>query len=126
MRKKNSAHIRQQDIKKFNRKMKKLNDFTKAGKGLDKQIAIFANEIGLISTENVPVITSKLSDSIRFESNFMNYVVKYIINYAKFVEFGKPGKGTIQGARPFFRPAISKASINFKKRIKLRLKELVK
>jgi len=126
MNKKNSAQIRQQDINKFNRKMKKFNQFTLPNKGLDKQIQIFANEIGELSTNKVPVITGKLRDSIRFESKFLNYIVKYIINYAPFVEFGRAGKGTFTGQRPFFRPAITQAKINFIKRIKIRLKELVK
>ena len=126
MNKKNSAQIRQQDINKFNRKMKKIYQFTLPNKGLDKQIQIFANEIGELSTNKVPVITGKLRDSIRFESKFLNYIVKYIINYAPFVEFGRAGKGTFTGQRPFFRPAITQAKINFIKRIKIRLKELVK
>tara|TARA_R100001015_G_C4593230_1_gene148587 strand:+ start:360 stop:740 length:381 start_codon:yes stop_codon:yes gene_type:complete len=126
MSKKNSAQIRQQDIKEFNRKMKRFDRFFLPNKGLDKQMQIFANEIGLLSTDKVPVITGKLRDSIRFESKFLDYVVKYIINYAPFVEFGKAGKGTFTGQRPFFRPAITQAKINFVKRIKSKLKELVK
>lgn len=126
MSKKNSAKIREQDIKAFNRKMKKFEKFTMPNQGLDKELQITANEIGNISTENVPVITGKLRDSIRFESKFLDYIVKYIINYASFVEFGRPGKGSIQGQKPFFRPAITQAKINFVKRIKSKLKELVK
>tara|TARA_R100000654_G_scaffold69416_1_gene98973 strand:- start:443 stop:823 length:381 start_codon:yes stop_codon:yes gene_type:complete len=126
MSKKNSARIRQQDIKEFNRKMKKFEKFTMPNKGLDQELQITANQIGDISTDNVPVISGKLRDSIRFESKFLDYIVKYIINYASFVEFGRPGKGSIQGHKPFFRPAITQAKINFVKRIKSKLKELVK
>ena len=111
--KKNSAKIREQDIKAFNRKMKKFEKFTLPNQGLDKELQITANEIGNISTENVPVITGKLRDSIRFESKFLDYVVKYIINYASFVEFGRPGKGSIQGQKPFFFFFFIKEKINF-------------
>ena len=60
------------------------------------------------------------------ERKAFNYVVGYKINYAPFVEFGKVGRGSITGRKPFFRPAIKMATFEFIKSLRNNLKQQTK
>ena len=109
---------------RFNKKMKRLEKFVKPSQGFDMQLKKYVSRIAEISTDFVPVITGNLRQSLFLESKAFNYVVGYKIDYAVFVEFGKVGRGSIQGRKPFFRPAIKMATFEFIKNLNRKIKNL--
>lgn len=124
MSRKSGIELRASDKIRFNRKMRNLRRFVKPTQGFDMELKKYVSRIAEISTEFVPVITGNLRQSLFLESKAFNYVVGYKINYAVFVEFGKVGRGSIQGRKPFFRPAIKMATFEFIKSIRKQLKEI--
>ena len=126
MRKKNGIELRASDLIRFNRKMNKLSKFVQPSQGFDKELNKYVSRIGEISTDFVPVITGSLRQSLFLERKAFNYVVGYKINYAPFVEFGKVGRGSITGRKPFFRPAIKMATFEFIKSLRNNLKQQTK
>ena len=124
MSRKSGIELRASDKIRFNRKMRNLRRFVKPTQGFDMELKKYVSRIAEISTEFVPVITGNLRQSLFLESKAFNYVVGYKINYAVFVEFGKAGRGSIQGRKPFFRPAIKMATFEFIKSIRKQLKEI--
>lgn len=124
MARKSGIELRTSDKIRFNRKMRNLRRFVKPTQGFDMELKKYVSRIAEISTEFVPVITGNLRQSLFLESKAFNYVVGYKIDYAVFVEFGKVGRGSIQGRKPFFRPAIKMATFEFIKSIRSKLKEI--
>jgi|TARA_A100000171_G_scaffold50762_2_gene63028 phage gpG-like protein len=123
MARKSGIELRRTDRMRFNRKMKKLQKFVRPSQGFDMELKKYVSRIAEISTDFVPVITGKLRQSLFLESKAFNYVVGYKINYAVFVEFGKVGRGSLQGRKPFFRPAIKMATFEFIKNLRKNLKQ---
>ena len=123
MAKKTGIELRASDRMRFNRKMRKLQKFVQPSQGFDMELKKYVSRIAEISTDFVPVITGKLRQSLFLESKAFNYVVGYKINYAVFVEFGKVGRGSLQGRKPFFRPAIKMATFEFIKNLRKNLKQ---
>ena len=103
--------------------MRKLQKFIQPSQCFDMELKKYVSRIAEISTDFVPVITGKLRQSLFLESKAFNYVVGYKINYAVFVEFGKVGRGSLQGRKPFFRPAIKMATFEFIKNLRKNLKQ---
>lgn len=126
MARKSGIELRRTDRMRFNRKMKKLQKFVQPSQGFDMELKKYVSRIAEISTDFVPVITGKLRQSLFLESKAFNYVVGYKINYAVFVEFGKVGRGSLQGRKPFFRPAIKMATFEFIKNLRKNLKQQTK
>tara|TARA_R100001463_G_scaffold71715_3_gene125577 strand:+ start:1809 stop:2183 length:375 start_codon:yes stop_codon:yes gene_type:complete len=124
MSRKSGIELRKADRTRFNNKMKKLDKFVKPMQGFDMELKKYVSRIAEISTDFVPVITGNLRQSLFLESKAFNYVVGYKINYAVFVEFGKVGRGSLQGRKPFFRPAIKLATFEFIKNLKRKIKKL--
>ena len=124
MKRKTGIELRQSDRIKFNNKMKRLQKFVKPMQGFDMELKKYVSRISEISTDFVPVITGNLRQSLFLESKAFNYVVGYKINYAVFVEFGKVGRGSLQGRKPFFRPAIKLATFEFIKNLRNKIKRL--
>jgi hypothetical protein len=124
MARKSGIELRRADRIKFNNKMKKLNKFVKPMQGFDMELKKYVSRIAEISTDFVPVITGNLRQSLFLESKAFNYVVGYKINYAVFVEFGKVGRGSLQGRKPFFRPAIKLATFEFIKSLRRKIKKI--
>lgn len=124
MARKSGIELRTSDKIRFNRKMRNLRRFVKPTQGFDMELKKYVSRIAEISTEFVPVITGNLRQSLFLESKAFNYVVGYKIDYAVFVEFGKVGRGSIQGRKPFFRPAIKMATFEFIKSIRSKLREI--
>ena len=124
MARKSGIELRTSDKIRFNRKMRNLRRFVKPTQGFDMELKKYVSRIAEISTEFVPVITGNLRQSLFLESKAFNYVVGYKIDYAVFVEFGKVGRGSIQGRKPFFRPAIKMATFEFIKSVRSKLKEI--
>ena len=124
MARKSGIELRMSDRMRFNKKMKRLQRFVKPSQGFDMEIKKYVSRIAEISTDFVPVITGNLRQSLFLESKAFNYVVGYKIDYAVFVEFGKVGRGSIRGRKPFFRPAIKMATFEFIKSIRSKLKEI--
>ena len=124
MKRKTGIELRQSDRIKFNNKMKRLKKFVKPMQGFDMELKKYVSRISEISTDFVPVITGNLRQSLFLESKAFNYVVGYKINYAVFVEFGKVGRGSLQGRKPFFRPAIKLATFEFIKNLRSKIKRL--
>ena len=124
MARKSGIELRRADRIKFNNKMKKLDKFVKPMQGFDMELKKYVSRIAEISTDFVPVITGNLRQSLFLESKAFNYVVGYKINYAVFVEFGKVGRGSLQGRKPFFRPAIKLATFEFIKNLKRKIKKI--
>ena len=124
MARKSGIELRTSDKIRFNRKMRNLRRFVKPTQGFDMELKKYVSRIAKISTEFVPVITGNLRQSLFLESKAFNYVVGYKIDYAVFVEFGKVGRGSIQGRKPFFRPAIKMATFEFIKSIRSKLREI--
>jgi phage gpG-like protein len=123
MARKTGIELRTSDKMRFNRKMRKLQKFVQPSQGFDMELKKYVSRIAEISTDFVPVITGKLRQSLFLESKAFNYVVGYKINYAVFVEFGKIGRGSLQGRKPFFRPAIKMATFEFIKNLRKNLKQ---
>ena len=123
MARKSGIELRRTDRMRFNRKMKKLQKFVQPAQGFDMELKKYVSRIAEISTDFVPVITGSLRQSLFLESKAFNYVVGYKINYAVFVEFGKVGRGSLQGRKPFFRPAIKMATFEFIKNLRKNLKQ---
>ena len=123
MARKSGIELRRTDRMRFNRKMRKLQKFVQPSQGFDIELKKYVSRIAEISTDFVPVITGKLRQSLFLESKAFNYVVGYKINYAVFVEFGKVGRGSLQGRKPFFRPAIKMATFEFIKNLRKNLKQ---
>ena len=123
MARKTGIELRASDRMRFNRKMRKLQKFIQPSQGFDMELKKYVSRIAEISTDFVPVITGKLRQSLFLESKAFNYVVGYKINYAVFVEFGKVGRGSLQGRKPFFRPAIKMATFEFIKNLRKNLKQ---
>lgn len=123
MARKTGIELRRTDRMRFNRKMRKLQKFVQPSQGFDIELKKYVSRIAEISTDFVPVITGKLRQSLFLESKAFNYVVGYKINYAVFVEFGKVGRGSLQGRKPFFRPAIKMATFEFIKNLRKNLKQ---
>ena len=124
MARKSGIELRRADRTRFNNKMKKLDKFVKPMQGFDMELKKYVSRIAEISTDFVPVITGNLRQSLFLESKAFNYVVGYKINYAVFVEFGKVGRGSLQGRKPFFRQAIKLATFEFIKNLKRKIKKL--
>tara|TARA_Y100000004_G_C8821106_1_gene371955 strand:- start:266 stop:643 length:378 start_codon:yes stop_codon:yes gene_type:complete len=124
MARKSGIELRRSDRMRFNKKMKRLEKFVKPSQGFDMQLKKYVSRIAEISTDFVPVITGNLRQSLFLESKAFNYVVGYKIDYAVFVEFGKVGRGSIQGRKPFFRPAIKMATFEFIKNLNRKIKNL--
>ena len=124
MARKSGIELRTSDKIRFNRKMRNLRRFVKPTQGFDMELKKYVSRIAEISTEFVPVITGNLRQSLFLESKAFNYVVGYKIDYAVFVEFGKVGRGSIQGRKPFFRPAIKMATFEFIKSIRSKLRDI--
>lgn len=124
MARKSGIELRASDRMRFNKKMRRLERFIKPSRGFDIELKKYVSRISEISTDFVPVITGKLKQSLFLESRAFNYVVGYKINYAVFVEFGKVGRGSITGRKPFFRPAIKMATFEFIKSIRKKLKNI--
>jgi len=124
MKRKTGIELRQSDRIKFNNKMKRLQKFVKPMQGFDMELKKYVSRISEISTDFVPVITGNLRQSLFLERKAFNYVVGYKINYAVFVEFGKVGRGSLQGRKPFFRPAIKLATFEFIKNLRSKIKRL--
>ena len=124
MARKSGIELRMSDRMRFNKKMKRLQRFVKPSQGFDMELKKYVSRIAEISTEFVPVITGNLRQSLFLESKAFNYVVGYKIDYAVFVEFGKVGRGSIQGRKPFFRPAIKMATFEFIKSVRSKLKKI--
>ena len=124
MARKSGIELRTSDKIRFNRKMRNLRRFVKPTQGFDMELKKYVSRISEISTDFVPVITGNLRQSLFLESKAFNYVVGYKIDYAVFVEFGKVGRGSIRGRKPFFRPAIKMATFEFIKSIRKKLKEI--
>jgi phage gpG-like protein len=123
MARKAGIELRASDRMRFNRKMRKLQKFVQPSQGFDIELKKYVSRIAEISTDFVPVITGKLRQSLFLENKAFNYVVGYKINYAVFVEFGKVGRGSLQGRKPFFRPAIKMATFEFIKNLRKNLKQ---
>ena len=126
MARKTGIELRASDRMRFNRKMRKLQKFIQPSQGFDMELKKYVSRIAEISTDFVPVITGKLRQSLFLESKAFNYVVGYKINYAVFVEFGKVGRGSLQGRKPFFRPAIKMATFEFIKNLRKNLKQQIR
>tara|TARA_R100000329_G_C7508898_1_gene179151 strand:+ start:47 stop:421 length:375 start_codon:yes stop_codon:yes gene_type:complete len=124
MSRKSGIELRASDRIRFNRKMRNLRKFVKPTQGFDMELKKYVSRISEISTDFVPVITGNLRKSLFLESKAFDYTVGYKIDYAVFVEFGKVGRGSIQGRKPFFRPAIKMATFEFIKSIRKQLKEI--
>tara|TARA_R100001463_G_C3523142_1_gene220989 strand:- start:329 stop:703 length:375 start_codon:yes stop_codon:yes gene_type:complete len=124
MARKSGIELRASDRMRFNKKMKRLQRFVKPTQGFDMELKKYVSRISEISIDFVPVITGNLRQSLFLESKAFNYVVGYKIDYAVFVEYGKVGRGSIQGRKPFFRPAIKMATFEFIKSIRKQLKEI--
>ena len=124
MARKSGIELRRADRARFNNKMKKLDKFVKPMQGFDMELKKYVSRIAEISTDFVPVITGNLRQSLFLENKAFNYVVGYKINYAVFVEFGKVGRGSLQGRKPFFRPAIKLATFEFIKNLKRKIKKI--
>ena len=124
MARKSGIQLRMSDRMRFNKKMKRLQRFVKPSQGFDMELKKYVSRIAEISTDFVPVITGNLRQSLFLESKAFNYVVGYKIDYAVFVEFGKVGRGSITGRKPFFRPAIKMATFEFIKSLRNNLKEI--
>jgi hypothetical protein len=124
MARKSGIELRMSDRMRFNKKMKRLQRFVKPSQGFDMELKKYVSRIAEISTDFVPVITGNLRQSLFLESKAFNYVVGYKIDYAVFVEFGKVGRGSIQGRKPFFRPAIKMATFEFIKSVRSKLKKI--
>ena len=124
MARKSGIELRTSDKIRFNRKMRNLRRFVKPTQGFDMELKKYVSRIAEISTEFVPVITGNLRQSLFLESKAFNYVVGYKIDYAVFVEFGKVGRGSIQGRKPFFRPAIKMATFEFIKSVRSKLRDI--
>ena len=124
MARKSGIELRTSDKIRFNIKMRNLRRFVKPTQGFDMELKKYVSRIAEISTEFVPVITGNLRQSLFLESKAFNYVVGYKIDYAVFVEFGKAGRGSIQGRKPFFRPAIKMATFEFIKSVRSKLRDI--
>jgi len=124
MARKSGIELRMSDRMRFNKKMKRLQRFVKPSQGFDMELKKYVSRIAEISTDFVPVITGNLRQSLFLESKAFDYVVGYKIDYAVFVEFGKVGRGSIRGRKPFFRPAIKMATFEFIKSVRSKLKEI--
>ncbi len=124
MARKSGIELRMSDRMRFNKKMKRLQRFVKPSQGFDMELKKYVSRIAEISTDFVPVITGNLRKSLFLESKAFNYVVGYKIDYAVFVEFGKVGRGSIRGRKPFFRPAIKMATFEFIKSVRSKLKKI--
>lgn len=124
MARKSGIELRMSDRMRFNKKMKRLQRFVKPSQGFDMELKKYVSRIAEISTDFVPVITGNLRQSLFLESKAFNYVVGYKIDYAVFVEFGKVGRGSIRGRKPFFRPAIKMATFEFIKSVRSKLKKI--
>lgn len=123
MAKKSGIELRASDRMRFNKKMNRLQRFVQPAQGFDMALKKYVSRIAEISTDFVPVITGNLRQSLFLESKAFDYVVGYKINYAVFVEFGRVGRGKLQGRRPFFRPAIKMATFEFIKGLREKLKK---
>ena len=111
--------MRQESKRRFNKKMNKLNNFTKPTKGFDELLNTMAGDIMVQSNIDVPVDKAALKKSVFIKKKPFNLIVGYSVFYAAFVEFGT----VFQRAQPYFRPAIFSALRSLKRNWKSKFRK---